>query len=771
MGQSSGFSARGRWAAAAPPSLWQRVWKRLQRGDFWLYAAICLAASLFMMLVSTAWTPSFPYRARQILPRELTARVKFQYEDPDATQKARERAASRILCYYENDPQALRDIRQVVVNDIFLLSERRQQDDVLDIWKSFYAASNSPRGDDSAPQASRETLERFLKAVDQDEKLEQISSALERAFLKQDRLGLLESLGHELGDGSVHEIKVYVKGNPEDAVTTEISAVRIAEVAGVLRENLRKELRGHEPFKDDADFLADRIFERLRPKLTPTLVLDPIATERERRMVINSVEPRMKTYDVGSSLINLSSESKGVVGGGRPLSLLDLNLLRAEHAAYVQTLRWSSAVMRAGMFVFLSLTCILLIICYLWQRRRALIENPRRFAVLIGAMCMTFGAMILLARYELELRLEVIPLVLLAMTLSIAFQVGLAITTTAMICLLFTLVSGYGLPDFITLVAAAYSSALFCQSIRSRTKSVYIGLFTAGVVFLVTLAVHNVVNGNFREAAFVEACWYALGAGFAGLVMTAILPILERFFDIQTDISLLELSDPTRPLLRQLVQRAPGTYNHSINVASIAENAADAIGANGLLCRVGAYYHDIGKMRMPEYFVENQAGGENKHDELEPTMSRLVIVSHVKDGVELGRKYHLPRRIIDLIEQHHGTTLVEYFYHRANQGLDEEDQFDEGEFRYPGPKPQSKEAAVLMLADAVEGACRTLREPGPARIEHLVREITKKKFDDGQFDECDLTIQQLRTIQDSLIKSINAMYHGRVKYPEPQSTR
>ena len=258
--------------------------------------------------------------------------------------------------------------------------------------------------------------------------------------------------------------------------------------------------------------------------------------------------------------------------------------------------------------------------------------------------------------------------------------------------------------------------------------------------------------------------------------MTALLPFLERWFDIQTDISLLELSDANHPLLKELVQRAPGTYNHSINVASLSEAAAEAIGANGLLCRVGAYFHDVGKLRKPEYFIENQAGGPNKHDDLVPTMSTLVILAHVKDGIEIARTHHLPQPIIDLIEQHHGTTLVEYFFNRATRQQEEQNEeggtpspVDEADFRYPGPKPQTPEAAVMMLADTVESASRALREPAPARIENLVQEIAKKKFDDGQFDECSITIEQLFTIKASLIKSLNAMYHARVKYPEQQT--
>jgi putative nucleotidyltransferase with HDIG domain len=225
-------------------------------------------------------------------------------------------------------------------------------------------------------------------------------------------------------------------------------------------------------------------------------------------------------------------------------------------------------------------------------------------------------------------------------------------------------------------------------------------------------------------------------------------------------------------LLQQLVQRAPGTYNHSITVASIAEAAAEAVGANGLLVRVGAYFHDIGKMLKPGYFVENQGTEDNRHESLLPAMSTLVIIAHVKDGADLARQHHLPESIIDFIEQHHGTTLVEYFYNQAAKQCEEDpdsSDVDETSFRYPGPKPQTLETGVLMVADAAESACRTLVDPAPARIRHLVHELTMKRLLDGQFDECGLTFKQLRAIEDSLVKSLTAVYHGRVKYPNQQT--
>jgi putative nucleotidyltransferase with HDIG domain len=243
-------------------------------------------------------------------------------------------------------------------------------------------------------------------------------------------------------------------------------------------------------------------------------------------------------------------------------------------------------------------------------------------------------------------------------------------------------------------------------------------------------------------------------------------------FDVQTDISLLELGDAAHPLLQELARRAPGTYNHSINVASLAEAAAESIGANGLLTRVGAYFHDIGKVFKPGYFVENQGREANRHESLLPAMSTLVIIAHVKDGADLARQNRLPQPIIDFIEQHHGTTLVEYFFQQATKQSENDpdgETVEDAAFRYPGPKPQTREAAVLMLADAAESASRTLVDPTPARIDSLVESITMKRLLDGQFDDCRLTLQELRCIRESLVKLLTAVYHARVKYPDQQT--
>jgi hypothetical protein len=246
------------------------------------------------------------------------------------------------------------------------------------------------------------------------------------------------------------------------------------------------------------------------------------------------------------------------------------------------------------------------------------------------------------------------------------------------------------------------------------------------------------------------------------------LPPLESLYNVLTDIRLLELSNSNNPLLSELAMKAPGSYNHSLVVGTLAEEAAKAIGANSLFCRVAAFYHDVGKMNKPDYFVENQPRGFNRHTKLSPAMSLLVIVGHVKDGVELAREYRLPRSLLGYIETHHGTTLVEYFFDRARREA-EEDEDDappqEIEYRYPGPKPRTKEQAILMICDAVESATRTMPDPTPARIQSLVHHLATKRLMDGQFDECSLTLAELNSIEDAVTRTLASIYHGRIAYP------
>ncbi len=634
------------------------------------------------------------------------------------------------------------------------------------------AAENKPVTETDPVQRA---FERFTSAIQDDSSLEALKIGLETALLNITRTGLLENLEHEFGEGSVKQIMVYPLGDDlttsASTKTVDVPRVRIGEISEELHSRLRTSLDNQENITDPR-YVADRLYDWLKPRLPTTLKLDKPATERSMRNAERRTENAYKLYSPGSPLEKrtLTAEDASVISAGRPLDDEDILLLKAEHEAFVKSMtirdRITYTLANWGMyFAVFSLLC-----GYLYYRDRTLIDDLRQFALLLGLFMVTVIVAWILSVNN-HWRAEVIPISMFAMTIAIAYHRELALLLSALAALVFTISHGYGMAEFVVLTATAFVASLLCGRIRSRTRLVYIGLISAAVAFPTTIGIGTIAGQPLGTPLFLDGVWFAGGALLAGLFMTALLPFLEQWFGIQTDISLLELSDANHPLLKQLVQRAPGTYNHSINVASISEAAAESIGANGLLCRVAAYFHDIGKMRKPEYFIENQGVGGNKHDDLVPTMSTLVIIAHVKDGAEMGRKNHLPPRIIDIIEQHHGTTLVEYFYRQAARKKEENEEssnIEEADFRYPGPKPQTQEAAVVMLSDAVESASRTLREPTPARIENLVKSISKKKLDDGQFDQCSLTLQQLRIIEKSLIKSLNAMYHARVKYPDQQ---
>jgi putative nucleotidyltransferase with HDIG domain len=258
--------------------------------------------------------------------------------------------------------------------------------------------------------------------------------------------------------------------------------------------------------------------------------------------------------------------------------------------------------------------------------------------------------------------------------------------------------------------------------------------------------------------------------GFLNALLSPILaygslPFLESSFKITTSISLMELANPSQPLLKDLLMKAPGTYNHSILVGNLAEAAADAIGADPILVRVGAYYHDIGKTRRPYFFIENQLGESNPHEKLTPALSALILSSHVKDGIEIGRKGKLPQVVMDFIAQHHGTGIMGYFYHKAVEEAGDSEKVRESDFRYPGPMPQSKEAALVMLADSVEAAIRSMNVTGD-KLEAAVKKIIQDKLQDNQLEDSNLTLSDLKQIAQSFTQMLNGIYHSRIEYPE-----
>lgn len=322
---------------------------------------------------------------------------------------------------------------------------------------------------------------------------------------------------------------------------------------------------------------------------------------------------------------------------------------------------------------------------------------------------------------------------------------------------------------FLSSLLGGLAAARGVSNCKKRNDIYLAGVRTGLVNALVLAAMHLItrLEQDTTQAGFL----LTVLAGFMGGIISSmftmmIVPILESIFNYTTDVKLLELSNLNHPLLKEMIVKAPGTYHHSMMVGSMVEAAAEEIGANPLLGKVMCYYHDIGKMLHPNYFIENQKPGHNPHDHISPFMSKTLLVAHIKDGVELGMQHKLGKPIIDGILQHHGTTLISYFYNKAlDQRQDGDAEFNEEEFRYPGPKPQFKEAALCMLADSIEAAARSLDEPTPARLQNLVRNIIQRKFTDAQLDECNLTLKDIAKIEAAFIRILLGIYHQRIDYP------
>ena len=405
---------------------------------------------------------------------------------------------------------------------------------------------------------------------------------------------------------------------------------------------------------------------------------------------------------------------------------------------------------------------------YIYHYNYRIIKNPLRALALCGLFVLLLALTRLGSFFPNRVYLAVTCSTTCAIILSIAydqrFAIGMSLFFAPLVCFAAGHETDFSL--FLTMAAGILTSCFLLKEIRTRTKLLEVGVLAGAVVFIVCFST-GLFERNLSGSLFAIAGWTALAVILVGVIIQAVLPLIEKVFRIATSMTLLDYSDANQPLLKKLAMEAPGTFSHSLLIGSIAEAAAEAIGANGLLCRVGAYYHDIGKIGKPRYFVENQMGTTSRHEQLSPAMSQLIIVGHVKDGIEMAREYRLPAVIMQFIETHHGTTLIEYFYGEARKKIDSKTSPPaEAEFRYPGPRPQTKEAAIVMLADTVEGAVRALAELTPTKIETVVYNMAMKRLQDGQFDQCELTLRELSRIEDSLSKSLVAHHHGRIAYPK-----
>ncbi len=705
-------------------------------------------AAFFAIALTVLLTPFLSLRAQhhelgQIAPTTVYAPYDFSYEDEVGTAARREEAAGEVLEVHDFDDAASLEAGKRIA-DAFEYGRAALEAGEADLGAGFRDRLGVEVREDELALLVETKLSLELEQV----LTRAVGSVLSRDIVPQkDRL---LALGQPIRRRELVSKSSQVRRDFGNILSLEEARDLLEVQIGSLSDLRREERR--------------RLIELGARFLEPTLTFDFEETEGRRASARESVEPVYFQVRRGKTIVRAGDEISASV-------LRQLGILSSEDR------RWGFA---GALGAFLLAGVLLTIQWHLLRPSRAS-EAWRRqgFAmtgiVIVGHLALArlsffvarlFSEQLVVVPFNngssynyavpfasvavLLLLLENAPTALLASTL---FSIAIGIMTGNLQLAVFSLLS-------------SLAAILGLFQYKRRTALVKLGLLVGVVNVAAVLAIDLLSGRHFPPSnfGFDLACAFLGGVAVAVLV-SALLPVFEAVFHRTTDIRLLELANGNVPILRRLALEAPGTYHHSMVVGSLAEAAAEAIGANSIFCRAAAMYHDIGKLTKINYFVENQTGG-NRHDQLSPRMSALVIASHVKEGIELAEEMNLPQELIDIIPQHHGTKVISYFYEKAKMNHDPElGEVSEDEYRYPGPKPQTREAGIIMIADAVEAASRTLDDPSPARLKGLIRQIIDYIFLDGQLNECDLTLRDLEKIAQSFQRVLMGIHHQRVSYP------
>jgi putative nucleotidyltransferase with HDIG domain len=562
----------------------------------------------------------------------------------------------------------------------------------------------------------------------------------------------ISALTEYVGAGFDVKVLIVLVTMPESDLN-EIETTIVAQMDQVYRDMITSEKidSKKEELKTIAsDLTADKntnlvVSEVGAFYLKPNYLYDKAATDKLRKDAMAEISPLVVNLQKGQI----------VVREGEIVTTTQVKILKE-----LGLLKRGIDFMWLGGLALLAFVVFVVTALYLFNYQRKIYTSDR----LITVLALIFLITIVTAKFVGPFySFYLIPVGAAAMLTALLFNVEVAIFMVIITSILSGLLAGQNYLYALYGVFTGLFSIYAINNIRHRTDLVVAGAWVTLATTTLALAAALLGSSSWLEIA------KSLGWGMVGGISTAVftigaLPFLEYAFGITTDIKLVELSYANQPLLRELMMKAPGTYNHSIMTGNLAESAAEEIGANPLLARVGAYYHDIGKIKRPLFFVENQVGIENPHDHTNPSLSCLIITSHVKDGVEIAKSNKLPQEIIDIISEHHGTSVVAYFYHKAKENIFKESVCEE-DFRYQGRKPSSKEAALVMLADSVEAAARSVAKQSPGRIEQLIKRIVQTKLDDGQLNNSNLTLNEIEIIIKSFTQVLSSLYHTRIEYP------
>lgn len=529
--------------------------------------------------------------------------------------------------------------------------------------------------------------------------------------------------------------------------------------------------------EDEVEAQVQQITTELYQAKTDPALMDAIVASLELNYTHNRIFSSEMTEEARQEARNQVEEIK-ILKGAKIIDRGDP--VTAEHISQLRALGMLHTSVRIG--YYLGLAVLLLVIFaawgwYLYKFRPQIFANPARILLIGLIILLTLWAAKLFGGLLFEAGSPyLIPASMAALLLTIIFDVNLAIFFGSSLSLIVAVMAGTEMNVMIFSLLGSIAGAYSVTKVNQRSDLTRAGLLVAGVNILVILGIALTGEGLAWTQSSVRSTVldFAMGVGsgiLASVFAIGLLPFFEMSFGITTSVRLLELANPNQKPLKRLLLEASGTYHHSILVGNLAEAAAEAVGADPVLARVGSYYHDLGKLTRPYFFIENQFQGSNPHDKIPPSLSSMILTAHVRGGVELANQYKLPPVIKDIIEQHHGDTLIGFFYHRALSERGNKDQLLENKFRYAGPKPQFKEAGIIMLADSVEAAVRSLAQPNQFRVQGMVAKIVQEKLADGQLNQCDLTLKDLNLISEAFVNVLTGIYHKRIAYPTEQDLK
>ena len=700
---------------------------------------VLLFMALGIYLISISGRPPLGIELGEPAPHDHVARVSFRCVDKEASRAATERARRHAPAVCRLTPQRLKSSVDELISGI------KQGRDAA-VWDRLPA------------DADRESLLAVMPALN--ENIEQLSKTL-RSF--EDRyLASPSFLNHHLAK-EAEELKLKDGEEQETKSVSPSDVIALSPNSSGLRQVLEEGL----PQLGQSEI--DSLLEIVAGVVRPNLELDVEDTRRLAEEAANR-EPKVYKYIEKGSVI---------LAAGTEVREQHIYELQEERQHYWQSSAGTAVriLQIVGVGVLLLIVLLTAVFCVRQRDDTVFDKNVQLLSFAVFALIFVGLARLF---YVSALPVLLVPAPLLIMALCLVYGQRFGLEMAVFYGLLVGILTGGSGTDFIVITLGGMSAALLTGRVRSRSTLIEAGALAGGVQFLAVWGFGLLDWAHETQPLYTlwrgEAFWSslaALGNGvMSGFLLSGMLPAVERLFGVTTDIRLLEWSDPNQHLLQRLLLDAPGTYHHSMLVGALAADAAGAIDANRLLARVGAYFHDIGKLDKPEYFVENLPEDKrNPHDKLSPTMSSLIITAHPKSGAEMAEQYGLPPEVRDLILQSHGSSIVKYFYNRAKEEAGESQNIKEESFRYRLPKPQTKEAAIVMLSDSVESAARSMENPSPAKIENLVHQIVLDKLLDGQLDESGLSLTEISRIKEALVRGLNAVFHKRIAYPDDEESQ